>query len=415
MDEGNRTGAGEQAPPRWALTALFAALAASASSQSFVFAVLPPLGRSMAFTDVQTSAIITVAAIAFVLVAPVWGAVSERWGRRNVILLGMVMASVSTALFGAVIQFRLDGAIGAGAALLLLIGARLVLTCFTSGVFPAAQAYVADVTPAERRASGMALISSAFALGSVAGPAIAWAMSGISLVAPFYGMAVLILGTALAVAATMREPDHAARPEAGARDHTLNLGTTWRFLLSITFGVTSYAVVMQVTALRLQDLLGLTAEQAARDAGAALMVMAVAMILSQGLLVRKLGWDPSRLLRRGVPYAMLAMLGLTQAASFTHFMLAMALYGVALGLVIPGNFAALSLAAGRAAQGRIAGLAGAAQGIGMVVGPMGGAALYQLDPVAPFVGGAVLLALVCLLVFMAPVPKTLPAEETAAG
>src|SRR5258708_19177180 len=91
--------------------------------------------------------------------APVWGRLSDRFGRRPILLVSLVF-SVASYLW-----------LGFADALWMLYGARL-LAGAGAGNIAAAQAYVADVTPPEGRAKGMGLIGAAFGLGFTVGPAI---------------------------------------------------------------------------------------------------------------------------------------------------------------------------------------------------------------------------------------------------
>lgn len=98
------------------------------------------------------------------LFAPVWGSLSDRFGRRPILLIGLAGSVLFYSLFGwATIQASLTGLfvarIGAGIA-----GATI----------PTAQAYIADTTSRENRARGMALIGMAFGLGFTIGPLFAW-------------------------------------------------------------------------------------------------------------------------------------------------------------------------------------------------------------------------------------------------
>ena len=94
-----------------------------------------------------------------------WGWVSDRWGRKPVLLL---------SLFGSVMSFAW---LGFADALWMLFAARALGGVFGANI-PVAQAYVADVTEPEKRAQGMGMIGAAFGLGFVLGPAIGGLLAG---------------------------------------------------------------------------------------------------------------------------------------------------------------------------------------------------------------------------------------------
>src|SRR5215813_4693934 len=97
--------------------------------------------------------------------APLWGRLSDRFGRRPILLVSLVF-SVASYLW-----------LGFADALWMLYGARL-LAGAGAGNIAAAQAYVADVTPPEGRAKGMGLIGAAFGLGFTVGPALGGLIAG---------------------------------------------------------------------------------------------------------------------------------------------------------------------------------------------------------------------------------------------
>src|SRR6185312_1244713 len=113
----------------------------------------------------------------------------------------------------------------------------------------------------------------------------------------------------------------------------------------------------------------------------------------QGGVLRFLTWKPQRLLRAGALLAAFAMLLGGFARSYAEIFAALVLFGAALGLLLPGNLASLSLRVGRDAQGKAAGINALGQGLGMAIGPVAGASLHQIAPEAPFAVATLLLAL----------------------
>jgi MFS family permease len=97
--------------------------------------------------------------------APIWGRVSDRWGRRPVILISLIGSAISYFSFGA------------ATSLFFLFVARVACGVLTAASMPTSQAYIADVTPPDKRASGMAVLGAAFGLGFAFGPVIGGALS----------------------------------------------------------------------------------------------------------------------------------------------------------------------------------------------------------------------------------------------
>jgi len=116
------------------------------------------------------------------LVAPFLGGLSDRIGRRPILVLGAFGAAAGYVLFGI------------GGALWVLVAGRIVQG-LTSGDMPALFAYVADITPAAGRAKRYGLLGALSGIGFMVGPALGGLLAGISLRAPIFataGVAILV-------------------------------------------------------------------------------------------------------------------------------------------------------------------------------------------------------------------------------
>ena len=136
------------------LLVLFLALVVVGMGQSFLFALLPPLGRVLGLGEVQIGLIITSSAVVFFFTSPVWGRLSDSLGRQPVIAIGLAGYGVTMLLFTFVIQLQLWGRIAVGVAYPLLVLSRSGYAAVASAVFPGAQAFIAESTSPSRSASG---------------------------------------------------------------------------------------------------------------------------------------------------------------------------------------------------------------------------------------------------------------------
>ena len=172
-------------PRRNAALFIFFTVALDMLSFGMIAPVLPRLVESLLHgTPSQASQLIGIFGTVFAgmqfLCSPVIGSLSDRWGRRPVVLLS------NFGLGFDYILLALAPTVG-----WLLLG-RIVSGITTSSV-PTAQAYIADVTPPERRAASFGLLAAAFSIGFVLGPAIGGFLGSISPRAPFWASAVLSL------------------------------------------------------------------------------------------------------------------------------------------------------------------------------------------------------------------------------
>lgn len=382
---------------RRAKSAIAFTLFTAGVGNSFVFAVMPPIGREMGLQEVQIGSIITVSAFVFMISAPLWGARSEVLGRRKVILFGLSAYGITTALFALVIQLELAGVIPLMIAFGALLALRSIFTACISGIFPCSQAYIADITTLEERTAGMALVGVSIGLGMIAGPGIAALFGSINLVMPFYAVAALSVVAGFwarknIVEVPQSHHDQHHNPENG------NILTFLPFLVISVLVMANLSSIQQASGFYFQDLYHLDAAGTVKRIGPALMASAFASVASQLFFVRRLGWPPSRLLKTGAPLTAVGVAMLLSTESYPLLVLAMGIFGLGQGLIMPGNVAALSMKAGSHEQGRAAGMNTSAQGLGFVIGPMIGSAFYRIDPLLPY---AISLVLTMLLIIMA--------------
>ena len=361
---------------------LLLALAANAAAQSFLLVVLPSLGRDLGFSPMETGLLLGLAALILLIAAPIWGNVSERRGRRLVLLLGLVGATLGPALMSGVIGLRLSGGLDSISTLALLFAIRVGQSSLSGGLLPAAQAWMADRTPPGRRAEGMGLLGASYGIGGIAGAGIAFAAGG---TAPVSALAALSGGVALSLLfvwfkiSDLSGKDRAHGPSASMGSL---LGRIWPCLIVTFLGVTVYGTMQHVTALRLEDSFALSRAESVSQAGAALMIATIAMAATQTFGLRHIKLAPAMLVLIGASAAVAAMLGVALATDAFLLTVALVVMGAALGLLLPGNLALLSVIAGPAVQGRVAGVNAMAQGLGMTAGPIAGAILHRFSPLA---------------------------------
>lgn len=396
--------------PVWVTGAtLLAALVVASMSQTLIYAVLPPLGRKMGIPDIWISSISGLSALCFTVAAPFLGAASERLGRAPLIYGGLLTSIVTNLLFALIVESRLAGSISAVVAFALLVTSRMLLSIAWAGMFPAAQAYVADTVPPERRASGIVLIDAAFNIGVITGPLLAWVPWGIDATSPFYSVSTLTSVALLAAIIFMPRTGGSA-PQVGrqVRYWVSEIPPSmYRFLIVGMVVVLSSTLVQQLAAFRMQDIYQLSEAEATRWAGLALTAYAAASMsaqfLSGALAARRLhAFGAHEMMKVGCGIAIVGiglMVALPSAAYVTQT-LAIAIYGAGLGLLSPGNATAMTLMAGADGQGKAAGLLSAARGVGVMIGPVLGTTLYQWSWNAPYVAVMIVLITVYIVVML---------------
>ncbi|HBL87779.1 MAG TPA: MFS transporter, partial [Alcanivorax sp.] len=161
---------------------LLAAVGVTALGQTLVFTLLPSLGRATGLAEIQVGLIISCSSLAFALASPVWGYLSELYGRRPILIIGLSGYATGTLLFALVFQAGLAGWVSGGVLVALLVAARMSQAVIMAATPPSAAAYTADITAPEARTRGMGRIGAANNLGTVLGPGIGGMLAAVALV-----------------------------------------------------------------------------------------------------------------------------------------------------------------------------------------------------------------------------------------
>jgi MFS family permease len=349
--------------------------------------------------------------------APIWGKLSDRHGRRPILLISTAGAALSYVLF----------ALGSGfenhtlALWALLVSRMFAGAC--GGNITVAQAYIADITPPENRSKRMGLIGMAFGLGFIFGPAI----SGIALkfggvTAPGWTAAALCAANFLLayfILAESLKPDsgHAAnRPRFAQWGHTLAQPKIGLLILIFFLATFAFSCFESTLPLLVSDnfKLGLTMDET-KPAMTVISLFVFCGVIGAfiqggliGRLVKKFG-EPKliafSLLLTGVSLALLPFIhgdGPLKWLAVLHLadvpwikmLLALALLSVGSSLTRAPLFGLLSNLTPANEQGATLGVAQSAGALARIVGPLFAAMLYVHVPLLPYVicGGISILA-----------------------
>ncbi len=376
---------------RWAFRILFISLICMGTGQTVIFAILPPLSRELGLADFQVGSIFMVSAIFWIVASPYWGRQSDHLGRKPVILMGLVAFAVSTVMFAALLEMAREAVLSMLLLYPLLICARTIYGMLGPGTMSGANAYVADRTDRAGRTEALAAMGAAFVLGTTAGPGLVWALSDFGLLAPLYGVAALGAMSALAIWILL--PERTApkprldMPMLRLWDPRIRDEVAIAVLLS-----SAHAIVVQTITFFLMDVLAYDPVTAAARGGLALVVAAVTTLITQLLVLPRLGWGPDRLMLVGAGICAVGFAILVLVPGFEAVLAGMAFKGVGFSLARSGAQGAASLNVTMHEQGASAGIMGATGGAGFIVAPLIGFPLYGLSPHAPYVLAVLLTA-----------------------
>ncbi|MCG8317155.1 MAG: MFS transporter [Pseudomonadales bacterium] len=372
-----------------AMRIIFMAIMAVSMGQTVVFAILAPLGREAGLVEMQIGTIITCSSIAFSLFSPIWGRVSDRWGRKKVMLVGLLGYTVGTLVFTSVFYAGFQGWLTGIYLFVALVIARVLQAVVMSATSPAATAFVSDVTDFSERTASLGKIGAAHNVGTIMGPAIA-SLAFLGLLMPLYAAACFTLVGAFFIFAKLPALPPQGHHEGAKKKLSYFDPRIFPFMVVGVSMFTGFAIVQQTLGYYVQDILQLSAEHTMQYVGAVMMASAIASLFSQWVIVQRLKWLPPRLMRLGLLSMFMGFLGLNFAGEFWHFMVGMAFVGLGMGMAAPGFVAASSMAVDPKEQGAVAGLTSAGPALGFIVGPLAGATLYQVASFLPYVVTTVL-------------------------
>lgn len=328
----------------------------------------------------------TVWALAQFFGAPILGALSDRFGRRPVLLI---------SLFG----LAFDYLVMAFAPTLGWLFVARVISGFTAAGMAVASAYIADVTPPERRAGTFGLIGAAWGVGFIVGPAIGGFLGDINLRLPFLGAAVLTLVGAIyglfVLPESLKPEDRAAFAWKKANPlGSLGFLASHRELLSLSsvnFCLQlAHNVLPTVFVLYASNRYGWTLAMT----GSALALTGICNIIIQGLLVKHVvawigewGAVLAGLVFGGLGFAIYGL-----APTGTIFLLGTPVFGL-IGLFNPGFQALATRRVSASEQGRLQGANASLAGLSGVIGPLmfGYTYAWFVAPDHPLVPGAAFL------------------------
>lgn len=387
---------------RLAFGLLLGAVMCLGMGQTITFAILPPIGRELGLSERQVGGIFSVSALMWVLFSPIWGRLSDRWGRKPIIVVGMLGYIVSTAAFTNAIAVGLAGTASIMTVYILMIVTRSIYGLIGPGVRVASQAYIVDRTSLKDRTIAIAGMSAAFGLGNVLGPGLGSAFTVFGLLAPLW--AIVVLMACMAVAVILLLPENSA-PGSSSVTSRLPMRDP-RIRPFLIYGLAaSFAVAtpMQTSAFFFIDVLGFSPDSAAQYVGVGLSGAALAALFSQLVLVQRFRLPPAVMMISGAAILVVAQLAMAASSNFAPMVFALMLNGIGAGMALPGFAAGASLAVNASEQGAVAGITGAMGALGFSIVPVINLTLYKYGPSLPFLFDSVLMSAVLAFTIASPV------------
>jgi MFS family permease len=320
------------------------------------------------------------------LAAPFWGRLSDRHGRRPVLMMSLCGACISYLILG------FASSIG------WLLVARM-LGGFMAGNISAAFAYASDVSVPQKRAAALGLIGAAIGIGFTAGPAIGGVLAGNDLQTANFLLPALVSACSSILAILLVAfmlPESSSAESRANRPVNPGVGPLHLLLERPALRFVAVAALLVTIAQSIMDsILGLWALDkygfGPRSVGLLIFCVAVLAVLTQGVLVRVLvpRLGESRLAMLGILIFAAGLLIVSGAPSVAVTVLGLALCGVGLGAFTPTNSALASQQSAAHDRGIVMGTYQSSSSLARVIGPFASGPLYAaFGSKAPFLAGA---------------------------
>lgn len=372
----------------------------------------PYLAREFQASATEIGLLLSIYSVMQFLFSPFWGSLSDRIGRRPVILIGLIGGGVSYLMFAF------------AQSLWLLFVARGLAGLF-GGNISTAHAYIADVTSPEERSKGMGLIGAAFGLGFIFGPILGGLLGALGQSlgdAPPFGLSFSALGAAglcianflFAYFVLKESLPPAQRRHSGLKRHRFKqmirhmrqpiVGPlVWIFFLTGLAMAQMEAMLFPYVA----DVF----DWDLKTASYGFAYVGVLMVFTQGYLIRK--WMPKfgepKLLVAGLLMFGVGLVGISGSSTVAILGVTMTVLAIGNGLMRPPNLGMISLLTPAEEQGAVMGVTNSLASLGRIIGPILGGLFYEgIGKKAPFIFAGILVAFT--LVVVANQYRSLPAS-----
>jgi DHA1 family multidrug resistance protein-like MFS transporter len=385
------------------LVILFITLVIMLMGFGIIIPILPDMVVGLGGGGVAMGLLMAIYSAMQFLFSPMWGTLSDKFGRKPILIIG-VFGNGVTMLF-----------LGLSTQLWMMFTARALAGVLSSATLPTAMAYISDSTDEKSRGGGMGVVGAAMGLGMVLGPGVGGLMSNISLLAPFILATVLSLLAMVAIWIFLPESLPLDQRETNIQIRGPQLGAMWESLFGpiaflfvaafmISFAMTNFEGIYAYYAL----------ERYAYDPhtiGIILTAVGLVSVLAQGALTgiatRKFG--EVNVIKVSLIASVVGFLVMLLAKNLTAVILTASFFVLANAMLRP---AVSSLISQRTTQGQgiAMGLNNAYMSLGRVIGPLWAGVVIDVNLFFPFITGAavMLLGFLASLVYLKGSPSLVP-------
>tara|TARA_Y100000768_G_scaffold316588_1_gene251677 strand:- start:137 stop:1327 length:1191 start_codon:yes stop_codon:yes gene_type:complete len=374
--------------------------------QSFVFVLVPPLARDLGLSVIQTSSIFAISAFAWALTSAFWGRTSDKYGRRNIAILGLLGYAISLIALITPLFLVERNILHVAYLFPALVLGRLINGLIGSATRPASFAYVADTSTKEKRTLKFARLESSFLLGTVAGPLLGGFLFLITNETPFYVFSFFALVAAFGI---YRELDNTNIKKENNNEQTkINWysKTILPFLIYAAILSLCQASLLQSIGFYITDLFN-TFENLPTLISMTFALLSISTIVSQYIFTDAFPMKNFNLLLFGTVLLIFSYSTMAFFQSISVYYLSIIILGFGFGMTRPALASSLSLAQTPENQGSAAGYLGSVIPIGHMTTPFIAMPIYAINPAYLYYFSSILcIGLVLFIIFHPTIRKS---------
>ena len=380
--------------------------------QSFAFVLVPPLARDLGLSVIETSSIFAISAIAWAVTSASWGRASDRYGRRNIAIIGLIGYSVSIIALITPLFLVEKNVLDFAYLLPLLVLGRLINGLIGSATRPAAFAYMADISDRSKRTKKFARLESSFLIGTIMGPMIGGFLFLYSKTLPFYVFALCGGIAAIGILLTFPKNIKQKTTEKVISKLSFKDSSVWPFLVLAALFSLCQASLLQSIGFFITDVFS-TEKDLPLVISLTFGLLSISTVVSQYIFTDLKPIANNKLLIYGTFLLAISYIQAGLSTSIALFYLAMMVNGMGAGMVRPANAAALSIAQTPDDQGTAAGYLGSVIHIGHILTPLVAMPIYQYAPHYLYYFSAFLCFIALLFIIGHPILRD--HEQTSAS
>lgn len=356
-----------------------------------VIPVFPFLIDKLGANGSALGILVATAALTEFLFGPIWGSISDRVGRKPILLIGMFGYALAMFAFGIATKIW------------MLLVFRALSGILSSATITTTMAYIGDSTSEKQRGRGMGILGAIAGAGTVIGPGIGGLLAGGYLSTPFFVSALLALLSLLLVALLLPESlPVEARAAQGQKIQLVRFNELWRALTGpiglllliaflATFGTSNFESVFGLYMLKKLD-------YGPEQVGGILTLVGAIALIGRGLLTGFVTerWGEPTVIKASLIVGAVGFILLLLANTYATVLLTTGIFTCSITFLRP-SIHSLTSKRTTVGQGASMGLSNSFVSLGRIVGPIIAGIIFDINPNFPYLSGALILFIVFIL------------------